>query len=123
MEDLCLTYTACFVVGICPSSSFSATAAKLSQSIIVLQITPWSTCKKMSKKSFEDCTWNPGIYYTLTSRSIIMYIRENDVISSTGEYLHVETPNDRSTATGPATRHRHFDLMSFSSDQVASQWS
>ena len=66
---------------------------------------------------------NPGIYYTLTSRSIIMYIREKDVISSTGEYLHVETPNDRSTATGPATRHRHFDLMSFSSDQVASQWS
>ena len=53
MEDLCLTYTACFVVGICPSSTFSATAAKLSQSIIVLQITPWSTCKKMSKNLLE----------------------------------------------------------------------
>ena len=71
----------------------------------------------------EDCTWNPGIYYTLKSRSIIIYIRESDVISSTGEHLHVGTPNDRSTATGPATRYRHFDLMSFSSDQVASHWS
>ena len=56
-------------------------------------------------------------------RLIIIYIRESDVISSTGEYLHVGTPNDRSTATGPVTRYRHFDLMSFSSDQVASQWS
>ena len=50
MEDLCLTYTVCFVVGICPSSTFSATAAKLSQSIIVFQITPWSTCKENVQK-------------------------------------------------------------------------
>ena len=75
------------------------------------------------KLNLEDCTWNPGIYYTQKSRSIIIYIRESDVISSTGEYLHVGTPNDRSTATGPVTRYRHFALMSFSSDQVASQWS
>ena len=71
----------------------------------------------------EDCTWNPGIYYALKSRSNIIYIRESDVISSTGEHLHVGTPNDRSTATGPVTRYRHFDLVSFSSDQVASHWS
>ena len=66
---------------------------------------------------------NPGIYYALKSRSNIIYIRESDVISSTGEHLHVGTPNDRSTATGPVTRYRHFDLVSFSSDQVASHWS
>ena len=76
-----------------------------------------------SYNPIEDCTWNPGIYYALKSRSNIIYIRESDVISSTGEHLHVGTPNDRSTATGPVTRYRHFDLVSFSSDQVASHWS
>ena len=62
MEDLCLTYTVCFVVGICPSSTFSATAAKLSQSIIVLQITPWSTCKKLSKNSLQGISLQKNLF-------------------------------------------------------------
>ena len=54
------------------------------------------------------------------SRLARIFNRGEDVLSSTGEYVHVETPSDWSTATGPAVRHRHF-LVSLSSDLVASQ--
>ena len=75
------------------------------------------------KKRLRTVPGIQGFIILQKLRLIIIYIRESDVISSTGENLHVGTPNDRSTATGPVTRYRHFDLMSFSSDQVASQWS
>ena len=65
------------------------------------------------KLDFEVLRTVPGIqgFIILQKlRSIIIYIRESDVISSTGEYLHVGTPNDRSAAKGPVTRYRHFDF-------------
>ena len=54
------------------------------------------------------------------SRLARIFNRGEDVLSSNGKYVHVETPSDGSTATGPAVRHRHF-LVSLSSDLVASQ--
>ena len=54
------------------------------------------------------------------SRLARIFNRGEDVLSSNGEYVHVETPSNGTTATGPAIRHRHF-LVSLSSDLVASQ--
>ena len=86
MEDLCLTYTVCFVVGICPSSTFSATAAKLSQSIIVLQITPWSTCKKLSKNSLQGISLQKNLFAkeSLCKR---ISLQKNLFTSSSKKYL------------------------------------
>ena len=54
------------------------------------------------------------------SRLARIFNRGEDVLSSTDEYVRVETPSDWSTATSPAARHRHFLVVSFSSDLVAS---
>ena len=74
----------------------------------------------MLKKRLRTVPGNQEFIILSISRLVRIFNRGEDVLSSTGEYVHVETPSDGSTATGPAVRHRHF-LVSLSSDLVASQ--
>ena len=73
-----------------------------------------------NKRHLRTVPGNQEFIILSKSRLARIFNRGEDVLSSNGEYVHVETPSDGSTATGPAVRHRHF-LVSLSSDLVASQ--